>query len=546
MDLLLKKKNKKGFLPIIAVIIALGILALILVGAFIFSGTIRWVLIGVGLFAAAVWILSKLKSDKFKVVGIFVLIALGVLVLFMSGIMQEEIGGLPSNVKLAIPHHGAYSCQSIGTGNPSYTINDIKWISKSSIGVYTDQVTNINVYVSSTFWESYFKSYLGGGIRAHYKICDKDQGNCQDYYKSITYAGNTIIPLPTTSLNPQINSFGIAIESRSTILSNWKVDTTLGAKAVLSYAYTKYGLKYVSTTTNPAGALFNGCESSCDLTCPTQKSRSDTGLIYTAKNSLLPTESVPVLEYWEDLNIDLNAQMGATIYDGNQFCFGGAIYTKGTINLDNGNTYIYPQMTTRQNVECCNGAVISTSQEDKTCTNNHWITVTKETRLKCVSDFNCPGQGQYTCQNKIQSGWHCGNDGFCNKEATNTPVECCSQADCPTDQTCQFNKCVGGAVTPPADLTNTTCSADTDCKNGYACKDGKCIKTETSCSWYQEPYQAQETQCKIFGLFWCKESPVSGCKTSGLIYGLIAGGVILILGISSILLLRKPKRGKRR
>jgi len=413
------------------------------------------------------------KSALFLIIFLSLLFVGSGIYLALKGVPQMAITStsqLPSNVKLAIPHNGAYSCQSVGTGNPTYELSaDGFYISKKSIGVYTDQVTNINVYIPSS---TFFKGLIDGKLRAKYGYCDAYEKNCVIEYKYLNSFGTATLPLKTTALNPQTESFFVVIQ-KNPLLSSWQNVEKEGA--TISFAYTKYGLKYVSTTGNPAGSLFAGCESSCDLTCPEQKSRSDTGLIYTSKDSLLPTESVPVLEYWESIDIDLNNEFGGTIYDGSKFCFGGAIYSKASVTLDNGITYIYPNTATRKNVECCVGAVISTSSEDKICqSDNTWKTITKETRISCVSDFNCPGQGKYTCQNLIRSGWNC-ESGFC-EQGSNKTVKCCSQADCPTDQTCQNYKCVGGATEEPLNLTEggtetqLTCGFFKDLKSTESCK----------------------------------------------------------------------------
>lgn len=545
--------NRKGQLTAMMILaIALGIVILIIgltLGfTVIFSKGFLAYLIGGGLIVLTLIYGLRGEMNKTKKNFMITMIVIGVAIIAIgaTGVLQTSYTGnnLPSNVKLAVPVNGAYFCTSVGTGNPSYTIPaGGLWISKSSIGVYTDQVTSINVYVPQVSWTTYFlRYYLGGGSRAYMKQCDVNQQNCKEISpQSLTYAGTTTLNLPFTSLNPQTSSLYIVIQSKATILSSWQNNDALGSQVTVNYAYTKYGLKYVSTSGNPAGQLFTGCESSCDLTCPTQKSRGDTGLLYTAKNSLLPAESVPVLEYWNTLDVDLNAEMGATIYDSNknQFCFGGAIYTAVTKTLDNGNTYIYPDTATRHTVPCCNGATISTSTEDKTCINNALVTVTKDTRLKCTSDFNCPGQGQYTCQNKISSGWHCGtveSTGYryCKQDTVGTQVQCCSQADCPTDQTCQGGECVGGGVTPPVTPGMNESSSKVACNNaaqsnpfmGYQWVD----TSTTSCGFW----------CSI-GLSIPTTITTGYCKAAFVPY-YIAGIVVLILVIIIVVLLVPKKR----
>jgi hypothetical protein len=405
------------------------------------------------------------------------------LVAVYFGFFQSTLG-VPSGVRLAVPHFGAYECKAVGTGSPVYSLGSAGfWIDKQSIGVYTDQVTSVNVIVPQTFWDSYFKSYLGGGIRALIRVCDSSKSGCVDSFQSLTFAGTTSLNLPFTGFNPNDKSLYVVIQSRNTFLSSWKDDSVLNANSKISYSFTKYGLKYVSTTGNPAGSFFAGCESSCDLSCPTQKSRSGTGLIYTSKNSLLPTESVAVLEYWEDLNFDLNSQFGANIYSSSTglFCFGGVIYSSKTISLDSGEKIIYPDVATRNNKECCPGAVISTSSEDKICQSDYtWKTITKDTRIKCVSDMSCPGQGQFTCQNKVKSGWSCGSDGYCS-QSSGSKVSCCNQADCAADQYCQSYKCVGGNVEKPV-CSFQCCVGDSDyadkvCAGGFSCVNHTCLNS---------------------------------------------------------------------
>lgn len=485
-----------------------------------------------------------------KVVSITLAIISLALVIYLiiqfTGTPNVTVGALSGTVKYAIPHNGAYTCTSVGTGQQNQYVNTGYWIDKTSIGVYTDQVTSIQIYISPTFWDAYFRSLLGGGVRAMTKWCDATHNNCQTNYQNLYNPGSMALALPSgTSLNPLKNSLYVEIQSRPTILSSWSANSNLGSKTQVSYAFTKYGLKYVSTTGNPAGSLFNGCESSCDLTCPTQKSRSDTGLIYTTENSLLPTESVPVLEYWEDLDIDLNNQMGATVYEiaKNEFCFGGAKYSASTVQLDNGVTYIYPNTATRQNVQCCNGATTSTLTEDKTCVNNVWQTVTKDTRIKCSSDFSCPGQGQNNCQNRLLSGWHCsGYDStigrFCVKDDS-TRVACCSQADCPSDQTCQANKCVGGGSVAPI---TPKCSKDTDCVSGQICLNGVCSTNQTiKCAWNQEYVVTEDYG--LLGWRHIMNNPltVRQCKTASWFYLMLLGAFI-ILALIIYIIIKMVKR----
>lgn len=80
----------------------------------------------------------------------------------------------------------------------------------------------------------------------------------------------------------------------------------------------------------------------------------------------------------------------------------------------------------------------------------------------CMSDIECPGQGQNICQNKQLSGYHC-VDNSCQKSSEIGSVECCSSQDCASDQVCDIQhgyKCAGGAV---------ECTTNVDCGAHQAC-----------------------------------------------------------------------------
>ncbi|MDP1760220.1 MAG: hypothetical protein Q8L01_02095, partial [Candidatus Woesebacteria bacterium] len=158
-------------------------------------------------------------------------------------------------------------------------------------------------------------------------------------------------------------------------------------------------------------------------------------------------------------------QYGGTVYDAStgKFCLAGNVYTSNRLTMDDGTVYIYPNTATRQSKQCCPGAVISTQYEDKICQSDYtWKTITHDTRIKCISDYNCPNAGQFTCQSKQKSGWGCVS-GYC-EQSSKTYVDCCINSDCPSDQSCQNNKCVGGAVNPPENPPGQNETDISDCQ----------------------------------------------------------------------------------
>jgi hypothetical protein len=521
-------KIKRGQLAFVGLSI-IGLLALVFIALFFFSKTFKFTILGLALGIMSFIVLLKLDMKENIKVTLFLLLLGGSLILiFSSGILQSI--SLDSNTKLAIaiPHQASFRCDVVGSSPASYIIPlSGFWISKDDVGFNTNQITNIilpNVANAPIY-------YGGGGVRIHYKICDQNKNNCQDYYKGADYTSN-----PPSGLSLDKESMFIQIESRPTILSSWKIITKQNDLWKVSYSFDKFGLRLYSTTKDPAGQII--CESSCDLTCPTQFYREK--LVGAVPNILEFYQTAPYLESWESIDYDLNTQGGASVYDGSKFCLGNAIYTKDTI-IVGGVTYIYPNMATKQQVQCCNGAIISSTYEDKICENNKWKTITKDTKIRCnLGDYQCPNGGQNTCQNKVLGGWSCsGSDNlgrYCIQQAEEN-VNCCFASDCDSDQTCQNNKCVGGNIQPPLILTN---NSNTNNSNN----------NESKCKIYESEYTKIE---KDYGLlYWRAYTPfvkpitteTKECKLSNLTNALLIAGVIIILG-SVAIISNKPSRRKK-
>ncbi len=74
----------------------------------------------------------------------------------------------------------------------------------------------------------------------------------------------------------------------------------------------------------------------------------------------------------------------------------------------------------------------------------------------CLSDIECPGQGQITCQSEddsfVETEWSC-IDSNCVEKFVGI-VECCPLSlGCAPDQMCQDSECVGGSATLLIDPT---------------------------------------------------------------------------------------------
>ena len=455
-------KNKKGQIAIAlttgGLIVVAVIVAIILISIFgltwflttnlmtLLGGTVILLAMIYG-FTALIKNPTQTKIAIFTTVLIFgaVLLALP----WFSSTFNFSIAG-STVTKIAIPHQASYRCEVVGSGSPEYVIGD-HWIRYDSIGVTTDSVHDILVTVDYGIWQSFTED-----LRLRWLVCDKYGNNCYEESEKYIFAGTKRLPLASIDLTRQ--SVHIFFEKYT--LAFWKGwQPATGVK--LKYSYNKFGLRLYSTTRDPAGEII--CSSSCDLTCPSQSYREK--LISTDKNVLGFYQTSPYLEYWESLDYDLNSQYGGTVYDAStgKFCLAGNVYTSSRLTMDDGTVYIYPNTATRQAKQCCPGAVISTQYEDKICQSDYtWKTITHDTRIKCVSDYNCPNAGQLPCQGRQKSGWSCVS-GYC-EQGSKTYVDCCINSDCPSDQTCQNNKCVGGAVNPPINPPGQNNTDKIDCQ----------------------------------------------------------------------------------
>jgi hypothetical protein len=466
-------KNKRGQLAIalttgglIVIAIIIAILLISIFGfAWFLTTNLLTILGGAIIILAVVYGFTSLMNNpnQMKIAVFTVTILFGIILMalpWFSSTFNFAISGSPIT-KIAIPHQASFRCDVIGSGSPEYIIGD-HWIKYNTVGVTTDSVHDILVTVDYGIWQSFTED-----LRLRWLVCDKNGNNCYEQTEKYIFAGTKRLPLSSIDLTKQ----SVHIYFEKYTLAFWKGwQPATGAR--LKYSYNKFGLRLYSTTRDPAGEIV--CSSSCDLTCPSQTYRSK--LISTDKNVLGFYQTAPYLEYWESLDYDLNSQYGGTVYDSKtgKFCLAGYVYSSSQLVMEDGTVYIYPNTATRERKQCCPGAVISTQYEDKICQSDYtWKTITKDTRIQCSSDYQCPNAGQYTCQNKQRSGWSC-ERGYCEK-GSNVNVQCCINADCPSDQTCQNYMCVGGYVNPPIDNPPSIEENQTECER----LGGKWIEKET-------------------------------------------------------------------
>lgn len=432
------------------------------------------------------------KKILFITLPILLILLVAGLGVYYYNVPSQET--LSSNTRLAIPHFGAYKCD-ITQDKYGISVNIPSGgsvISKSNVGFYTNGISNIKLSFTNSYWSTDWAT------RAGYAICDTNGNNCGSYTYITDWVGGTKT-LPINSIDFSTSSIKLIYQRIPVyIIGGWQ--NSEGLKA--SFDSKSFGLKYYSTTNNPAGTTI--CSTSCDLSCPDigyrktivydcngnaecNKGKSDKSGDGIIKSNVVDFyDSTPTFEYWEDISYDLNAQGGANVYNSNtkQFCFAGSVYSSTTITL-NGITYIYPNTNTKQQKLCCPGATISSTYSDKICQSDYtWKVIQDTDKLTCISDVNCPNAGSQICQNKqLSSGYSCKNKdanniGLCQKGASSS-VQCCINADCSKDQICDTSShtCKGGTTLPVCGDGNINIGEECDdgSNNG---KDGsKCTAT---------------------------------------------------------------------
>ncbi len=111
------------------------------------------------------------------------------------------------------------------------------------------------------------------------------------------------------------------------------------------------------------------------------------------------------------------------------------------------------------------------------------------------------------------------------------------------DGTCQSYE---NSATCAEDCAPVGCETDSDCDENFECKSTKCVRKPETCEWYEKPYAKDVTDCGFLDwkdwapLVDCETYTEKGCKTAGWVY-LGMGGIVIVLLVTIIVLLRKPR-----
>ena len=520
--------NKKGGVNVgLGAILVIG---LIIVLAFVFSTTVRYVVFGLGSFAIAFIVLSNQKiKDNVRTPVFLVFLGIGVFLILTSGVLQSISGSR----YVEVPFFATIECQRGLTSSFQATIpSDGEWFYKDH-GL-PENTDSWNIMIKTPD-EGFFTS----ATRLEYYICN-----------SRSFCSNR--KLLTTDSNGDITNIGnidsdkfIWIQYQSGGITGWKGQD----RALLEVTYQPFKLM----RDDP---LRGGRQEINTVGClvPT----SDVGWL----NRIISfSGSSNIDEYTGDNRLEVGEIINyisgdiVAVSEGNTQSNGWCIYENGQASIYEIEEITYGSGTSINRVnldnrigidECCDGEVYP---NNKICQNGEFVQIED---AECTRRSDCGTIEFFPTSSSTVGRYDCISE---KCEIVDEKVaECTSNQQCRTNEYCSRNTftCTLSSETGgEGEETQDTCITNADCLNGQFCDDNVCkIVKEDDCEWYQEEYTSVT---KDYGnLYWRAytpfvdpiETPVSGCKTASWINLLVIGGVVLVLGGYAVSLTTKRRKRK--
>ncbi len=486
-----------------AITLAIIILGFILVGFLLFAGTLRWVIMGIGIIIGSFWVTGMAIQGEFtkgKITFILILFGIGIFLVFGSGLVQQTVYG--ENIYKADWGH---ICCNEGAYEPKY----IRYLDDKPLYIcnsYTDEC-RLNVHPDRN---------LGLANRVYlYQLCDINGLNCgskiKDGFGSYSKADEKIW---------YYLDYGQSIKFSAAF---WN-EKDLGY-LVYEADYRKF---YIQG--EESGKVY--VHKSCILN-PALKARVLAGGL----NELSKTGTNRCQNYI--IGYVLTATKTYSYDNKNVVCQSRNLYEIDTITLLDGSTQkIQGERIT--DVECC--------PMEPNCDENTFEF--KEVVIKeCDYSYQCANAGEPVVETGTSYVQYKCIDNKCVKSDAIT-VECTNNAICVD----KYDK-------PNMVCKNFKCETDDEWL-GH-CGDGKCEsvlgETATSCpedcafilecEWYESLIKTEEKEYKIwnyFGIGEPKVVAVTKCVLASWVYWAGAGVIILILGIFAIIIWKPKTKSKRK
>jgi hypothetical protein len=518
-------KDKKGLLPALIIPIVLGIVILIVLAAFLFSGTLRYIIIGVGIllgtFVYAIPAVLGSEVTRGKIAIVVILLAVGVLFMIVPGVMQESYSG--SFVK---PLWGRMECDAENVYSAtSYEITKDKNNVANKIKCGTDELTEKCQYYLSSSGSQWLST---NQVWVNRWICDKN-GVCglkqRDKYTRKTTDQLIGEVVSGGYMQIEVESEVLGINTYATInkqFQRFKLFEYYGGSAKRVINSAGCGIPY-----SAGNNVLDGDDSSEGGSCTTGNLEKDEWCNFVSDWVYGPAYNVFVHDNY-----------------GEVYCTGAQLYEIVELETANGEIKkIDPSYSSQKedgdrirglgkflaNVECC--------PSQPNCNDDfEW----EQGDTDCFSDAQCANGGNYYYYAPKQVIREACNSEKCVLQAPIT-VACGRDSDCGNGQVCQKVgdidkwKCVlGTGEDSDPDEDPDACAA---LSAKYPFMGYTFVETSTeTCGW--------NPICHA-GWMKPKVTTTSQCKALFLPYYII-GGIVLLVIIVVVLLLVPRKGGKKK
>lgn len=500
-------KNKKGILPLFMLVVV-TIIAVLLIGLFLFTAKYRWIFIGIAILVAVIYLIGKAfqSSGEFsrnKLAIILILSGIGLFFIFGSGYIQQT--GFASEV-VYVPQYGSMKCDLARSDFVLYSANKLTTQKSITCGV------NMNGYTDSCNFQIQVPSSSITNVGAGYQIqkCN-NAGDCIDTSGNL----NTNTWTSVYNINIDINRDGYIDSSDGDPYSTIKITPKagwFGLGGIKPYDIQVLGNAYYleDIQGNGYGTTYSeGCN-----------------LLQIDYNAHITKKEFTKFNYQQTQN---QVPFGKRIF----YVWGMTpAVTSNVITKYNKKIYI-------EKSGYYNNILIAQDGYKYV----DWQNPIPDNSIECVPS----------------------NLYVCNADATlrKTPGQDVTGQDCSlirgvpptdflkisTDQCCKF-KCVNNK------LQFYGCEKCAVCSQGYSydLANNRCVKVgdtgtgphDSECSWYQDK-SPQTEDCGLFGYRKLLGNCIviaPTCKTAGWVYAIIAGGVIIIIVLILILLTPKSRKKK--
>ena len=518
-----------------------AVITLILVLAFIFSDTFRWIIVGIGLILIGLFIVSSdaIKSDKARIFTFIGLVAVGLILILSAGNILESISG---DRYVEVPFFATVQCQrGITSSFPTSIPANGDWFYKGR-----PLPENADSYSLQVETPDY--GLVSVGKRLVYQICNSRSLCGNEKIVSLNRRGDIV-----NIGNVDADKF-VWIQHETAGFIGW--DDQSGA--TLKVTYQPFNL----IRDDPLRGGRQEVANSVGCTIPT-------GDVAWSKRILGHLGSSDIDTFSGDNKLKVGEKINyitgsiVAVSDGNTQSGGWCVYENGRANIYEIEDITYGSSYTRVKAvnfdnrikieECCDGEVYPNVQ---ICEDGEFIPIEE---AECSRRSDCGTLEFFETSSSSIGRYDCVS-GSC-EIVDEKDVECTSDQQCKTNERCSRNTFTCEIISEQGgegEVTQDTCNADADCINDEVCKGGVCLEPEEelTCSIFEKKVLKTDSKCGLgcwsakigtFGLVdLTEESEYEDCVTSNWV--IITGILVLIggLGAYAIYLTTGKKKGRKK